>query len=49
MQLDESYKLLEQLTNYSDSPSCKEKSLLLTEAKDTFSADYEKSRASPGR
>ncbi|KEP72065.1 glucose-1-phosphatase, partial [Microbacterium sp. SUBG005] len=43
MQLDESYKLLEQLTNYSDSPSCKEKKVCsLTEAKDTFSADYEK-------
>ena len=50
MQLDESYKLLEQLTNYSDSPSCKERKVCsLTEAKDTFSADYEKSRASPGR
>jgi glucose-1-phosphatase len=43
MQLDESYKLLEQMTNYADSPSCKEKKVCsLTDAKDTFSADYEK-------
>ena len=43
MQLDESYKLLETMTNYSDSPSCKEKKVCsLTEGKDTFSADYEK-------
>lgn len=25
MKLDESYKLLEQMTNYANSPSCKEK------------------------
>jgi glucose-1-phosphatase len=43
MQLDESYKLLEQMTNYADSPSCKEKKVCsLADAKDTFSADYEK-------
>ncbi|MFV5239225.1 bifunctional glucose-1-phosphatase/inositol phosphatase [Enterobacter mori] len=43
MQLGESYKLLEQLTNYADSPSCKEKKVCsLADAKDTFSADYEK-------
>ena len=43
MKLDESYKLLEQMTNYADSPSCKEKKVCsLTDAKDTFSADYEK-------
>jgi glucose-1-phosphatase len=35
MQLDESYKLLEQMTNYADSPSCKEKKVCsLTDAKD---------------
>ena len=43
MQLGESYKLLEQMTNYADSPSCKEKKVCsLVDAKDTFSADYEK-------
>ena len=43
MKLDESYKLLEKMTNYADSPSCKEKKVCsLTEAKDTFSAEYEK-------
>jgi glucose-1-phosphatase len=43
MQLDESYKLLEQMTHYADSPSCKEKKVCdLTGAKDTFSADYQK-------
>lgn len=42
MQLDESYKLLEQMTRYHDSPSCKEKQLCsLTDAKDTFSAKYQ--------
>ncbi|HBI2991879.1 TPA: bifunctional glucose-1-phosphatase/inositol phosphatase [Citrobacter farmeri] len=42
MQLDDSYKLLEQMINYKDSPSCKEKQQCsLTEAKDTFSANYE--------
>lgn len=43
MQLDDSYKLLEQMTNYKDSPACKQKQQCsLTEAKDTFSANYEK-------
>ena len=43
MKLDDSYKLLEQITQYTDSPSCKEKKeCSLTEAKDTFTADYEK-------
>ena len=43
MQLNDSYKLLEQMTRYADSPSCKEKKVCdLTSAKDTFSADYEK-------
>lgn len=42
MQLDDSYKLLEQITNYKDSPACKEKQQCsLTEAKDAFSANYE--------
>lgn len=43
MQPGESYKLLEQMTHYADSPSCKEKQVCdLSEAKDTFSADYQK-------
>ena len=43
MQLDESYKLLAQITDYADAPSCKEKQVCsLTDAKDTFSAGYEK-------
>ncbi|WP_312816304.1 bifunctional glucose-1-phosphatase/inositol phosphatase [Atlantibacter subterraneus] len=38
-QLDESYKLLEEVTDYDDSPSCKQKQVCdLTAAKDTFSA-----------
>lgn len=42
MHLDESYKLLEQITHYQDSPSCKEKHLCsLIGAKDTFSANYQ--------
>ncbi|MBJ8890226.1 bifunctional glucose-1-phosphatase/inositol phosphatase [Citrobacter sp. FDAARGOS_156] len=42
MQLDDSYQLLEQITNYQDSPSCKEKQQCsLTDAKDTFSAKYQ--------
>lgn len=36
MQLDESYKLLEQLTNYSDSPSCKEKKSLLPDGGERY-------------
>jgi len=43
MKLEESYKLLEQMTDYKDSPSCKEKQVCsLTEAKDTYSAEYQK-------
>ncbi|MDR9892272.1 bifunctional glucose-1-phosphatase/inositol phosphatase [Pseudenterobacter timonensis] len=43
MQLEESYRLLAQMTRYSDSPACKEKQdCSLTEAKDSFSADYGK-------
>lgn len=42
MQLDESYKLLEQIVNYKDSPSCKEKQqCTLAGVKDTFSAKYQ--------
>lgn len=38
-QLDESYTLLEEITGYDDSPSCKQKQVCdLTAAKDTFSA-----------
>ena len=38
-QLDESYRLLEAVTGYEDSPACKEKQVCdLTAAKDTFSA-----------
>lgn len=37
MQLDDSYQLLAQMTDYKDSPSCKEKQQCsLTEAKDAF-------------
>lgn len=43
MHLDESYKLLEQITRYNTSPSCKEKQRCsLTDGKDTFSATYQK-------
>ncbi|EJO2370926.1 bifunctional glucose-1-phosphatase/inositol phosphatase [Salmonella enterica] len=42
LHLDESYKLLEQITHYQDSPSCKEKhQCSLIDAKDTFSANYQ--------
>lgn len=42
MQLSDSYQLLEQMTNYKDSPSCKEKQQCsLTDAKDTFTAKYQ--------
>ncbi|HFZ8995467.1 TPA: bifunctional glucose-1-phosphatase/inositol phosphatase [Citrobacter freundii] len=42
-QLDASYQLLSQIVRYQDSPSCKEKQRCsLTEAKDTFSANYQK-------
>lgn len=42
MQLNDSYQLLEQMTDYKDSPSCKEKQQCsLTDAKDTFSAKYQ--------
>lgn len=42
-QLDESYKLLAQIAHYQDSPSCKEKrQCSLSEAKDSFSANYQK-------
>lgn len=41
MKLDESYSLLEQMTDYKD--SCKEKQVCsLTGAKDTYSAEYQK-------
>src|SRR5690606_38512045 len=43
MQLDESDRRLEQMTNYAESPSCKEKKVCsLTGEKDTFRAEYEK-------
>lgn len=43
MHLDDSYKLLEQIVDYQNSPSCKEKKACsLTEAKDSFSAPFEK-------
>ncbi len=46
MKLAESYQLLEQIVDYKDSPSCKEKQTCsLTEPKDTFSAKYQ---AEPG-
>lgn len=43
MHLDESYRLLEQITGYQNSPSCKEKKVCsLPEGKDEFIAPYEK-------
>ncbi len=46
MQLTESYKLLETMIDYRNSPSCKEKKVCsLSEGKDTFSAGY---RREPG-
>ena len=42
MQLGESYKLLEAITDYRNSPSCKQKQQCsLSEGKDTFSAKYQ--------
>lgn len=42
MQLAESYKLLEEMTDYRNSPSCKEKHVCsLSDGKDTFSAKYQ--------
>lgn len=42
MQLTESYKLLETMIDYRNSPSCKEKQVCsLSEGKDTFSAGYQ--------
>ncbi|MFK1711502.1 bifunctional glucose-1-phosphatase/inositol phosphatase [Klebsiella quasipneumoniae] len=42
MQLTESYKLLETMIDYRNSPSCKEKQICsLSEGKDTFSAGYQ--------
>jgi glucose-1-phosphatase len=42
MQLDESYKLLEQMTITLTRRPAEKKVCSLTDAKDTFSADYEK-------
>lgn len=43
MQLDESYRLLETIADYRQSPGCKEKKQCeLTGAKDSFSAQYQK-------
>ncbi|KFC09248.1 glucose-1-phosphatase [Trabulsiella guamensis ATCC 49490] len=43
MQLNDSYQLLAQIADYQNSPSCKEKKVCsLIDAKDTFSASYEK-------
>lgn len=42
MQLGDSYKLLEEMTDYRNSPSCKEKQQCsLSDGKDTFSAKYQ--------
>jgi glucose-1-phosphatase len=50
MQLSESYKLLEQMTNYADSPSCKEKKSARWRTRKIPSAPtMKKSRAYPGR
>lgn len=43
MSLDESYKLLEQIADYRESPGCKEKQqCALSGTKDSFSAQYQK-------
>lgn len=43
LHLDDSYRLLEELVDYPASPACKEKKQCsLSDAKDTFSADYQK-------
>lgn len=50
MQLGESYKLLEQLTNYADSPSCKEKKVCsLADAKIPSAPTMKRAPAYPGR
>ncbi len=50
MQLAESYKLLEEMTDYRNSPSCKEKHVCsLSDGKDTFSAKYQQEPVFPGR
>lgn len=50
MQLGESYKLLEQMTNYADSPSCKEKKSVHWQTRKIPSAPTtKKNRAFPGR
>lgn len=42
LQLTDSYKLLEQIVNYKDSPACKEKQQCsLVDGKNTFSAKYQ--------
>ncbi len=42
MQLADSHKLLEVMTDYQNSPSCKEKQQCsLSDGKDTFSAKYQ--------
>ncbi len=43
LDLGDSYRLLEELVDYRASPACKEKKICsLSEAKDSFSADYQK-------
>lgn len=50
MQLTESYKLLETMIDYRNSPSCKEKQVCsLSEGKDTFSAGYQQEPGFPAR
>ncbi|HBS3701007.1 TPA: bifunctional glucose-1-phosphatase/inositol phosphatase [Klebsiella quasipneumoniae subsp. quasipneumoniae] len=49
MQLTESYKLLETMIDYRNSPSCKEKQVCsLSEGKDTFSAGYQQEPGGAG-
>ena len=49
MQLTESYKLLETMIDYRNSPSCKEKQVCsLSEGKDTFSAGYQQEPGASG-
>ncbi|MDX7608512.1 bifunctional glucose-1-phosphatase/inositol phosphatase [Klebsiella quasipneumoniae] len=49
LQLTESYKLLETMIDYRNSPSCKEKQVCsLSEGKDTFSAGYQQEPGGSG-
>ncbi|NYY77156.1 hypothetical protein DMH20_03095 [Escherichia coli] len=50
LQLTDSYKLLEQIVNYKDSPACKEKQQCsLVDGKIPLARSINKNRAFPGR